>query len=170
MDSRKRWRLIRIAQTFTVLLAVWFMFSWSLEPSAVIAGIILTALIAAVSFDVFIEEHEAARHSVIPRIFPVIVFFFTLVITMYASSFRMLASILSGTPQPRVVHFRSKLRSDLARVVLAEAITFTPGTITMELDDDHMIVHWLNATTHHSAKAGDEIKGELESSIRRAWM
>jgi multicomponent Na+:H+ antiporter subunit E len=148
----------------------WFLFAWDTSATAVVAGTLFAAFIAMVSFDVFIEEHEAARHSVMPRVVPAMAFLVTLVISMYAASFRTLGSIIGGRIEPRVVHFRSRLHSDLARVTLAESITFTPGTITLELDEDHFIVHWLNATTRHSAQAGEAVKGRLEEAIKRVWL
>ena len=46
--------------------------------------------------------------------------------------------------QPELVFFRSPLKSQLARVVLANSITLTPGTITVALADDIFCVHSLN--------------------------
>jgi len=167
---RSLWKLIRVAATFAVLAVLWLLFSGSLEPAAIFAGLCCSLLIASISYDSFIEEHEAARNSIFPRLLPTLAYPFVLVAAMYASSAKVLASVVTGRVNPRVVHFRSRLRSDLARVALAEAITFTPGTISMDLDEDHFVVHWLNATTRHSARAGDEVKGTLEAAIKRIWV
>lgn len=46
---------------------------------------------------------------------------------------------------PALVSFRTGLRSDLARVVLANSITLTPGTITCDLSGDGtFLVHCLD--------------------------
>lgn len=37
---------------------------------------------------------------------------------------------------PRVVRFRPELESDFGRVALANSITLTPGTVTMEVEED----------------------------------
>lgn len=44
---------------------------------------------------------------------------------------------------PVVVNFRTKLKSDLYRVILANSITLTPGTITMVMENDVYIIHCL---------------------------
>lgn len=170
MDPRTRWRLVRVAATSGALLACWLLFAGNLSALTLLAGVLCSLIIATATYDVFIEDYEVARRSVVPRPLPTLLFLFRLVAEMYASSFRTLRSVLTGVATPRIVHFRSRLHSDLARVVLAEAITFTPGTITLELDEDHFIVHWLHATTRHSARAGEEVKGALERSIGRIWM
>jgi multicomponent Na+:H+ antiporter subunit E len=89
--------------------------------------------------------------------------------SMYLSSIQMLAALIRGKANPRVVHFRTRLKTDLARMVLANSITFTPGTITLDLNDDHLTVHWFLASTRHSRAAGDIVKGKFEDRLRRVW-
>jgi len=89
---------------------------------------------------------------------------------MYVASFRVLVRILKGDINPRIVHFRTRLKTDIARVALSSSITLTPGTITLDLDDDHLVVHWLDAETTHSRYAGRLIKGAYEKLLRRVWL
>ena len=46
--------------------------------------------------------------------------------------------------EPVLVTFRTDLKTDLARTVLANSITLTPGTITVELTDNEYKVHCLD--------------------------
>ncbi len=46
--------------------------------------------------------------------------------------------------EPTVVHFKTNLRTTFARVILANSITLTPGTITVSLEDDIYTVHCLD--------------------------
>lgn len=46
--------------------------------------------------------------------------------------------------EPAVVHFKTNLRTTFARVILANSITLTPGTITVSLKDDVYTVHCLD--------------------------
>ncbi|GAH60549.1 unnamed protein product [marine sediment metagenome] len=89
---------------------------------------------------------------------------------VYLASFKMIIPVITGQSNPRVVHFRTRLKSELARVVLANSITLTPGTLTLDLDNDHLIVHWLDAKTIHSHYAAGLIKGHFESWLKRIWM
>lgn len=43
----------------------------------------------------------------------------------------------------KLVRFSSGLRSELARTVLADSITLTPGTVTVEMRGDEFLVHCL---------------------------
>ena len=46
--------------------------------------------------------------------------------------------------EPAVVHFTVPLHSTFARVLLADSITLTPGTITVSLKDNEYVVHCLD--------------------------
>ena len=46
--------------------------------------------------------------------------------------------------EPVLVRFKTNLKTKQARVVLANSITLTPGTITVTLEDDEYVVHCLD--------------------------
>lgn len=48
------------------------------------------------------------------------------------------------TVQPEIVSFHTKLKTNTAKVLLANSITLTPGTITVDFRDDEMLVHCLD--------------------------
>lgn len=46
--------------------------------------------------------------------------------------------------EPAVVHFKADLQTAPARILLANSITLTPGTITVSLEGDEYVVHCLD--------------------------
>ena len=46
--------------------------------------------------------------------------------------------------EPQIVHFTSNLKTETARVILANSITLTPGTITVALEGNEFAVHCLD--------------------------
>jgi multicomponent Na+:H+ antiporter subunit E len=48
--------------------------------------------------------------------------------------------------RPELVEVRTRLTSDLGRMLLANSITLTPGTLTVEAEDDRMLIHWIDST------------------------
>ena len=46
--------------------------------------------------------------------------------------------------EPVLVHVHAKLKTETARVILANSITLTPGTITVSLTKDNLLVHCLD--------------------------
>lgn len=47
-------------------------------------------------------------------------------------------------PEPAVVYFNTELRTGLAKVLLANSITLTPGTITVSVEGSRFCVHCLD--------------------------
>ncbi len=64
-------------------------------------------------------------------------------------------------PDPVLVRFRTKLKTVTARVLLANSITLTPGTITVALEGDELTVHCLDASLS---------EGLADSSFERALL
>jgi len=56
---------------------------------------------------------------------------------------------------PRIVEYRTYLPDDLPRTVFSDSITLTPGTVTVELEEDLLKVHCL-CPYHEEGLAGLE--------------
>ena len=169
MKNRTRWAVIRFVLTFFTLAAGWMLFTWSIDPGSLIAGFGASLIVALLTFTIFIDKEEAGRRALLFRPHMMTVFIAVLIFNLYVASFQVLWRILRGRINPGVVHFRTHLKTDIARVALSSAITLTPGTLTLDLDEDHLVVHWLNARTTHSRYAGELIKGTFENLLKGVW-
>jgi len=170
MDVHQKWKIVRILLTTVYLMIGWLVFTHNVAFFSLLLGFIFSFIIALFTYDIFIEKEEVARQALIPRISPLLIYPFVLIFKIYLSSFKMIPAILTRKINPRIVHFRTRLKSDLARVILANSITLTPGTLTLDLYGDHLIVHWLNAKTIHSHYAAKLIKGHFELWLKRIWV
>lgn len=169
MTPRTKWVIVRIILTTLYLLAGWLLFTGSLEAVSLLIGASFALIVAVLTYDSFIAESEAAWKSLVPRLHWGIAYLIILLYRLYLASFQVFFSMITRRYNPRVVHFRTRLRSEIARSAVATSITMTPGTITLELDEDHLIVHWLDSKTTHSRYAGKLIKGGFEPVLRRIW-
>jgi multicomponent Na+:H+ antiporter subunit E len=65
------------------------------------------------------------------------------------------------------------LKNEYAQSMLANSITLTPGTITMDIAEEdgrtYYYIHCIDVTETDPEKAGDAIKGTMEKWIRRIW-
>ncbi len=169
MNTSRLWDIIRIFLTTLFLFAVWVVFTWRLNSASLIFGAVGAFGIALISFRVFIPSHQASFHFLIPNPLYLIIYLLYMVWALYRSSLSVLKAVLLSRESPHIVHFRTHLRSDIARTVLALSITLTPGTICVDLNDDHLTVHWLTCDTTHSKQAGEKIKGKIEYLIGRMF-
>lgn len=67
--------------------------------------------------------------------------------------------------QPMIVRFTSKQPNVLARVILGNSITLTPGTLTLDIKDDLFVVHALTRDTEE-----DLVSGDMERRVARLYM
>lgn len=170
MTSLARWTLIRILFTSLYLFGGWLLFTWSLDTRSLLLGAGFSLIIALATFRIFIDDDEAARRTLMPRVHLLVIYIFLVLYKVYMASFAVAWSTIRGNFNPRVVHFRTRLNSDIARSVVSGSITLTPGTITLELTEDHLVVHWLNAETTHSRYAGELVKGTFEKILKKIWV
>jgi len=71
--------------------------------------------------------------------------------------------------RPGIVKVRTTLKSDMAKTFLANSITLTPGTLTIDIDGDDFYVHWINIHTDDAARQTAEICGRFEPLLRRIF-
>lgn len=169
MTPRTKWDLVRFSSTFSVLIAAWLLFAGPPDAYSIITGTAASAVLAALTFRFFLDDHEAGARHLIPN--PLLLFLYLpyLLYRIYAASFVLAFDMLTGRMNPRVVHFRTRLRSDLGRVALCSSITLTPGTIAILIDEDHLLVHWFNAESGHSGRARREVAESMEKFLGRIW-
>ena len=170
MNVLRKWKIVRIVMTIVYLMGGWLLFTGTLAAVPLLLGLLFATIIAALTYHLFIEEQEAARRALIPRAHLLIGYLILIMVKVYIASFRIAWKVVSGDITPRIVHFRTHLRSDLARVALANSITLTPGTLTLDLDEDHLVVHWLDAPTTHSGYAAGLIARPFERWLKRIWV
>jgi multicomponent Na+:H+ antiporter subunit E len=69
-------------------------------------------------------------------------FFFSLIRANLDMARRVLSPALPINPA--MVEVRTALKSDLGRMLLANSITLTPGTLTVDVIDDSLQIHWID--------------------------
>ncbi len=79
------------------------------------------------------------------RVFSFIPFFFWLMGEIVKSNWTVVRACLAADLDisPALVKVRTTSKSDLARVTFANAITLTPGTATIDIDGDKLLIHAL---------------------------
>lgn len=57
--------------------------------------------------------------------------------------------------EPVIVKFRTSLKSDFTRMLLANSITLTPGTITVAMEEDEYTIHCLDTSLAEGLENSD---------------
>jgi multicomponent Na+:H+ antiporter subunit E len=71
---------------------------------------------------------------------------------------------------PGIVKVKSVLKTDTGRTMLANSITLTPGTLTMEVTDDGVFyIHWLSVGDVDEEAAAKQILRRFEWFIQKIF-
>lgn len=63
---------------------------------------------------------------------------------------------------PGIVRVKTRLKHPVARTALANSITLTPGTLTVDMCDDELCIHWVDVTARNMEEATREIVSGFE--------
>ncbi|SNT29946.1 Na+/H+ antiporter subunit E [Tropicimonas sediminicola] len=71
--------------------------------------------------------------------------------------------------EPAIVKVRTRLKNPVARLLLANSITLTPGTLTVEMKGEWLYVHWVFAKTTDPNVATAEIVADFEKFLEKMY-
>lgn len=155
--------------TWIIVFAFWLAFTTSLEIEELIVGIVLSLTIAIFSFNNFTE---IGLKSFSPkRLLYMVQYFFVFIWALLKSNLNVARIVLTPSLpiNTGIVEFESKLQSDFAKMVLANSITLTPGTFTIELIDNRFYIHWLEVKTTDPEEVYKEIAEPFEKILLKIF-
>jgi multicomponent Na+:H+ antiporter subunit E len=68
--------------------------------------------------------------------------------------------------KPGIVVIKTHLKSDIAKMILANSITLTPGTFTLDIIGDKLLIHWINVKTTDIDEATNMIGQRFEKYLK----
>ncbi len=132
---------------FILLFLFWLMMMGSITTEIVIFGLLISAAIYFLMYKLFgITPKKELRYISLAWYAPM--FLFLMLREVIKANLAVLKVIFSGTKHPEsvIVTRRFPLVTEFARNVLANSITLTPGTISVEVTDDVFTVHGLESS------------------------
>ena len=148
---------------------LWMLLFWSLAPAVIVAGVLIALIIATVLRGVY---PGASPKVLDPRRwgFALIYLPYFLYYCLKANIDVALRVIHPDVPiRPGIIKVRTTLTSEMAKTFLANSITLTPGTLTIDIDGQDFYVHWININTEDTARRTAEICGRFEPLLRRIF-
>lgn len=126
---------------------LWVIFNGQFTLEIAVFGVIIAAALFAFTCK-FTDYSIAKEKMVVCNVFRFIRYVIVLVIEIVKANFAVMRFILTEKEeaQPALVSFSVDLRTPFGCSSLANAITLTPGTITVILADNAYTVHCLDET------------------------
>lgn len=136
--------------------------TWAIAGTGLVLGIL-----AAVFANSFLVTHQLTR-AYKPKITMLIIFIFVLIYRIFKAGFSVIPAIITGRTKTGIVDIKTEVPDGLASTVLANSITMTPGTVTVEKSGQNLKVLWINKTTNDPVEAAKIINGPIEGILRKA--
>ncbi len=159
----------RFVLHWILLMVVWIAFTSSFATQELLVGAGVTALISILTISVFTccELPVLCPKS----IFYMFVFLFTFLFELVKSNIDVARRVLTPSLpiNPGVVKFKTNLKTNFSRMVLANAITLTPGTLSLDVIDDTFYIHWIDVKTTDPEEVHKEIAEKFENILLKIF-
>ena len=151
-----------------VSMVLWLLLTGSLEAQEVIAGAVVSILVTAI-FGARFTIFTGFRFSWLAPLY-ILVYLANFFVALVRANFDLAIRVLSPSLpiRPAMVEVRTRLKSPLGKMLLANTITLTPGTLTVDVIGDRLLVHWVYCPEGMSTEeATAQIAARFEKHLSR---
>jgi len=116
---------------------------WSKEE--LIVGAVLALIVGAITKKILIKKDFRMLNP--RRLFLFIIYLlFVWLPALAVANIDVAYRVITGRINPGIVKIQPKLTNDLSLMILANSITLTPGTLSVDVDEktNALYVHWIN--------------------------
>jgi len=159
----------KLLYTWIILFVVWLAFTSTLAIEEVITGIVVSLIVALFSYKFFTTTGLGIFS--LKKIMYMIQYFFVFIVALVKANFHVAKIVLSPKLpiNPGIVEFESKLKSDFAKMILANSITLTPGTFTVDIVENRFYIHWLEVSATDEETVYKEIAESFEKILLKIY-
>lgn len=135
----------RIA-VFVLSFLVWLALTGSTDKQEVIAAVIVALIVSLLSGHFLITSKK--KNNFFIRIFYALGYIFKFLWEMILANFHVAYIVIHPKLpiKPGIIKIHSDLKKDVSLTMLSNSITLTPGTLTVDINEDKkdLYIHWIN--------------------------
>lgn len=148
----------------------WMALTWTLYLPSLLVGLVVSVFIALWFGDVFVERaknfFQIRRLAYLLYYIPLFTYYCLL--ANFDVAYRVLHPALPI--EPGIVKVKTTLTNTTAKVALANSITLTPGTLSVEMTDDgYLYIHWIKVRTTDVEEATEMIIRKFEKVLKEIF-
>ncbi|MBD3426703.1 MAG: cation:proton antiporter [Candidatus Omnitrophica bacterium] len=157
--------------TFFVTFAIWIVLVWEMDLVSVAIGIIASVIVSASVGWLFVDYPAKWTQPV--RYWYFLRYIGTFLKECVLANVDVAWRIVQPEMpiNPGIVKVKTKLRTEAGLTFLANSITLTPGTLSVDIDPDEGIiyVHWINVRDEDLVKASNIIVKRFEKELEKVF-
>ncbi len=147
--------MLRTLVLFAALLGLWLLLSGYFDNKMLLTlGVLRSALCVFLARRAGVLDFEGVPTGLMPGVF---LYWWWLLVEIGKANFIVARHALAIEPKlsPKLLTIRSPTRTNAGLATFANSITLTPGTVTIDLEPDYMIVHALTEALGDEAAIND---------------
>ncbi|MFO7815347.1 MAG: Na+/H+ antiporter subunit E [Halanaerobiales bacterium] len=158
-------KLKRFFTTLIIYFIFWLAYTSSLAPDQIIMGFILSTLLSLFTYQSFSQKES--NNNIVVRIINLFKYIPIFVIEMFKANLDVAHRVIKpNLPiNPGIVKISTSLKSDYAKLFLANSITLTPGTLTLDVKDNELFIHWIDIESTDKKIQKNLISGKFEDTL-----
>jgi multicomponent Na+:H+ antiporter subunit E len=158
---------MRYVTVFILSMIFWLMLTFKITLPNIIVGSVASIICSAIFTRFFITSVYKLLQP--HRYYWFIIYLFVFIWECIKANFDVAYRVLHPAMpiRPGIVKVRTTLKSDLARTLLANSITMTPGTITIDIIGDYLYIHWIYVRSEDPEIYTTMITGAFEKYIKK---
>lgn len=131
--------------TFFICFLLWILLTGSFKTDELIAGFVVSIMVSVVSSKklIILNGIILAPQSFVALLRYLVYFLIALVKANLDLAGRILSRKIPI--EPAIIEIKTVMESDLGKLILANSITLTPGTLTVDVVDDRLLIHWIDS-------------------------
>lgn len=145
--------MARAFALFALLFAVWLLWSGHTDPLLVSFGLVSAAVATYVARRLEVVDREGYPFHLSLRLLSFIPWVVWQIVKANVDVTRLILSPRLPI-DPRLVRIKATQRSEIGRVIHANTITITPGTVSLDVRGDTILVHALTAEAASADSSG----------------
>ena len=137
-------RFLAVMSTAAVLLCIWIFLTLSFHPHELVLGFAVSLIIAVATHGAFTGNWFRLLKPA--RLAAGVTYVFYFLGKMFMANIDVLLRVLRPVVpvKPGIVRASLVMNSERARNIVANSITLTPGTLTIEMNGTEIFVHWIS--------------------------
>ncbi|MFH1360625.1 MAG: Na+/H+ antiporter subunit E [Candidatus Omnitrophota bacterium] len=154
---------------FIIAFFTWCLLSWVPDWQHLSVGVFVALFVSLITGDLFIQRPDLLKH---PKRYFYFFFVYMPVFTWEVLKANIDVAYRVLHPQlpihPGIVKVKTSLQSDTALTFLANSITLTPGTMSVDIDRDNGIlyIHWIDVKAKDTETATKIIVERFEKILK----
>ena len=160
---------MRYLALFILTFLFWLLLTFNLSPANLVAGaaaaLVTSLLFTKYFFGNVVKFIQPARYFWL--LVYLVIFTWECIKANFDVAYRVLHPAMPI--KPGIVKVKMDLKSDFARTMLANSITMTPGTISVDIVGDELFVHWIYVKSEDPAEYSQKISGRFEKYIKKIF-